>query len=353
MSMFKHTSHSGEVGSLVRLSVVNEAEIRIDTLRSRLEDAEFGGVNLGLKRYAPDERAYSDALRCAFTRITRDSKSITMTGESTGIQTQLLFRQVPRVKGDDHQKWGVHECIAEGSIVTKTFVDDETGATIVEQEVSEKGGTVRYEERGYVVLYDKQKEETACSIKVPPALSGYNVTSLAQHYIEYADATKLRVCMRDVMHAIAAPLCITKGLYFIGLDKHDILEHVFETVFSDVEKGEVSAFMYKLSGAGSNLASLKKDVKSSVGSEIQKIVAAIVKAKASNSDVTKSMALGWLDAIENIKANMATFNLLDMEMPSELEDLEMEVAALKAEADKPKKKRMIQIQNPNEEKKEN
>ena len=335
-----------DVGAILRFGCTGDTEVPYDILKMRL-DAE------GLGEYAPTKRVYSDALRCAFTNIEARSKRIDVSDDGdgkTGTQTCIIFKQVPRVKGEPFQKWAVHEQVAKGAVVTKSYLNDD-GDVVTYDEVSGKGGSVEYHELGYVYLYDTETsgESSTTTISVPPALSSWDVQTLAHHYTTHADASKIRTCLRDIVFGVASPMSLAKGMYFVSLDKHDILTQKVEPVFASMAKGEVSLIMYTVSGSAANTKSLKKDLAASVGSEMNKIVSAIMKAKTTNANVTKSMVLGWIDAIDNIKANMSTFGLLDMEMPAELEDLEIQVAALKAEADKPgKKKRMIQITKPDE-----
>lgn len=290
------------VGAIVRVKVPGDCELSREKLQERLRYE-------AMCKYMPSKRAYSDALRCALTATM--AKSVRQ--NSDGSVTSLLVEQIPKKKGETFQKWGVLR-------LTKDREDQ----------------VLNHEDVGYVTLFDNG------SLSVPPALSDVDdVFATVQHYIDYANNTKLRETINAILVGEVKPLPLD-GLVFVPHNKMEFLKEVIRPIFSNLDAGEIRVSVYPIS-ADPEFDDIKADVKDSMADAINGIKAGIIEAKNKNSAIQKSVILEWIKTIDTLRANMDAVGVLGIPMPDGIDDLELQVAALRAEVDKPGNKRKIHV----------
>jgi hypothetical protein len=300
MKFETYAHNQSELGALMRYSVPTNCEISIETLNQRLADAGLNGHN-------PRVRSTPDAVRLAFSHIADNS----VKRNEDGSITSIVINNLPRRKDEPCQRWSLHRQTKDR-----------------DQQV------VNYEHIGDAVLYDEG------GLTVPYMLGdGLDVHERVSHFINYADHTKIRECIRSIVHSVAKPIPLN-GISFISADRIEFLKDKVFGVFNNMPVGEVSFSLYEISNTPQNVATLKQEITSSISDEIDKIRAGIIKAKGDNS-LNKSTVAEWLKTIELLKANMGSMGILDVKIPDGMQDLEVQIAALKSEVEKPKSKRVL------------
>lgn len=301
MKFNTYSHNTNDLGALIRYSVPTACEIPLATLKERLDE-------VGLGAFLPRKRAYSDALRLAFGRIME--QSVRENGD--GSLTSYVIDQVPRRKEDDVQRWAVHR-----------------------QTRNRDAQVVAYEEVGYAILYDNG------GLTVPPVLMDVtDVYAQVNRFIDNADHSKIRDTIRKIVETVAKPIPLN-GISFITSDRVPFLKSRVEPVFNNLPAGEVAFSLYEIANTPQNVATLKQEVTASIADEIDKIKAGIVKAKTDSDSLLKSTVAEWLKTIDTLKANMEAMGVLNVTLPESIDDLEIQVAAIKAEVEKPKSKRRL------------
>ena len=295
--MVVHTKSALILGALVKTNVPTECEVEIATLKERL-------TAVGLGEYAPRQRSKSDALRLAFRRIM--DKSVKKLN-ATQVEEYVIV-EVPPAQ-DSPLKWGVHRRVRDAK-------SDEP---------------VSYDLVGYATL-----SQDGAALSVPEELGAVaDVHAMTQKYMVTAEHTKIRLCLGEVLASVSKPIAIGWG-NFIPNDRKEFLEQKIAPCFEHLDQGEASILALEIANTPTNNKVIKKEIQATVNDQVKQIQMAIV-AAGQGSDVTKGMMKDWMATIENLRSNLEMVGALDIKLPVDLDDLEMQVEMVKAEFEEAKK----------------
>ena len=317
-----------QLGAITWFKIEMVSAIPMDVLEARLTEH-------GLEKFKPAKRVESDALRLAFARMMSDSeKHYQEAGagdDNVYVTEQLCINPVPRQKGDTTQRWAAHTKVARSNV---------DPATLSAENVANDTGEVDYKLIGYISL---TKDNT---LTLPPGVheGGVDhVSELVDYYMKTADRHKLYGCLSDIMASLSQIKLDAGSVAVVNSAGADLLRDHVKPVFSNLDKGKVALSVYSISTDDpDNIASLKQDVDRSIGGDLKKMMAAILAAQKNNEGITKGQIAEWVSKVEDLYKNMELFNLLGIDLPVELPDLEMQLEVLKSEVeDRPKKKRLL------------
>jgi len=294
------------MGVLVDTAVPMGCEISFDELKKRLEGA-------GLGEYAPKPRARPDAIRVAITKIVDSFPKKGIKIEDNKYR-KIDITEIPKERGkaDDDQCWNVKW----------KYIDA-------------KGKDVAHELVGTIVL------KADGTLTTPGELSAFwDLSTMTAHYMVTAEHTKLRAALdgpQGTITSVSKPLAIRWGK-FLPQDRIEFLEQKIAPCFENLDVGVITIDTLEIANTPKNVSAIQNQIEESAGSLIDKILVGIVEARdAKGEGLTKGVIRGWLDTIENLRSNMALMGILDVKLPASLDDMEMKVAALKAEWEAEKK----------------
>ena len=315
-----------QLGAITWFKIGMDSAIPMEVLKERLTEH-------GLEKFMPCKRVESDALRLAFARMMTDSEKQYQEGseesEKVYVTEQLVITPVPKQKGDTVQRWAAHTKIARSNVDPATLAEPD-----------QQTGEVDFQLIGYISL---TKDNT---LTLPPGVheGGVDhVSELVDYYIKTADRHKLYGCLSDIMGSLSQIKLDAGSVAVVNSEGADLLRDHVKPVFSNLDKGSVGLSVFTISTDDpENVADLKQDVDRSIGKDLKKMMAAILAAQKNNEGITKGQIADWVAKVEDLYKNMELFNLLGIELPVELPDLEMQLEVLKAEVeDRPKKKRLL------------
>lgn len=298
------------LGALVRINVPMNCELSISVLKSRLE-------NIGLGSYAPSPRSRADALRLAFGRVMKES----VRQVDHGGTTELVVVEIPRDKkaeNSEPQKWAIHR----------------------------RERNAEYQEVAYT-LVGHASLSLEGAISIPGGLES-EVVELTDHLMVTAEQSKLRYCINDVLSSVSKPIAIGWG-HFIPNNRKEFLEAHVAPCFDNLDNGSLTISLLEIANTPKNVEVIKEEVQTTISDQINGIMIAVLEAQKQVSGLTKGVIKEWTCTLENLKANMELMGALSINVPTNIEDLELKIAAVKAEYEAERKKgprRIIQVSSP-------